>query len=219
MLDKLSKLRAGFCGRAIGQPLRRTLLALSLLLIGWPVFGSASASRTAIVQANGSTPLQREIQRQQQRLASDEAEERRDAVMRLGNLKRAEASRAAAPALNDRSDSVRVAAAHAVGSLSPSEAASLLIPLLKDKSEFVRREAAFALGETRHRSAVDSLRQSLQDKKFSVRAAAVIALGDVGDESAVAALAEVLNGGASGGEKTKNTGKDGLPRAVVHAAG
>ena len=47
------------------------------------------------------TPLQREIERQRQRLGSLEIEERRDALMRLANLKRPEASRAAAAALTD----------------------------------------------------------------------------------------------------------------------
>ncbi len=39
------------------------------------------------------TPLQAEIERQRVRLSSPEAEERRDALMRLRNLNRAEASR------------------------------------------------------------------------------------------------------------------------------
>src|SRR6188474_3952907 len=60
------------------------------------------------------TPVQREIERQRQRLGSVEVEERRDALMRLANLKRPEASRAAAAALNDASPTVRAAAAHAV---------------------------------------------------------------------------------------------------------
>ncbi|MFZ0748114.1 MAG: HEAT repeat domain-containing protein, partial [Pyrinomonadaceae bacterium] len=103
------------------------------------------------------TPVQREIERQRQRLGSLEVEERRDALMRLANLKRPEASRAAAAGLNDASPTVRAAAAHAVISLPNHEVAALLLPLLKDKIEFVRREVAFALGTTRHPSALSDL--------------------------------------------------------------
>lgn len=195
---------------------RTVLLAVSLLLVGWQTHDNA-LSASAAGQSDRLTPLQREIQKQQRRLSSEEVEERRDALVRLGNLKRAEASRAAAAALNDRSESVRVAAAHAIGSLPPSEAASILIPLLKDKSEFVRREAAFALGETRDRSAVDSLRQMLQDKKFSVRASAAIALGNIGDESAVTALTEVLSGAT--GKKSTNSEQEFARRAAAKALG
>src|SRR4026209_2267738 len=73
------------------------------------------------------TPVQREIERQRQRLGSLEVEERRDALMRLANLKRCEPSRGAAAALNDPSPTVRAAAAHAVISLPNDEAATLLL--------------------------------------------------------------------------------------------
>ena len=153
------------------------------------------------------TPIQREIERQRQRLGSLEVEDRRDALMRLANLKRPEASRAAAAAaLNDASPTVRVAACHAVISLPTSEAATLLIPLLKDKDEFVRREVAFALGRDAHPSAMSALVELLhRDKKPSVRAAAAVAaLGEIGDDSAVPALAQCLSEISSKKQKSRS---------------
>src|SRR5260370_15425419 len=94
------------------------------------------------------TPIQRAIERERQRLSSVEIEDRRDALMRLGKMKRPEASRVAANGLTDPAPLVRVTVAHALLSLPADEAARLLIPLLQDKQEFVRRETAYVLGET-----------------------------------------------------------------------
>jgi HEAT repeat protein len=137
---------------------------------------------------------QSEIDRQRQRLSSAETEERRDAVMRLGQMKRPDASRLTAPALTDSAAIVRATAARAVLSLPPDEAAALLIPLLKDKDEFARREAAYALGETRSRRGVQPLMEILAgDKQESVRSSAAVALGQIGDESAVVPLTQVFD--------------------------
>lgn len=166
------------------------------------------------------TPIQREIARQRQRLDSIEVEERRDALMRLGNLKRPEASRAAAAALNDASPTVRAAAAHAVVSLPNHEAATLLLPMLKDKTEFVRREVVFALGTTRHPSAISALIDLLnRDKEPSVRAAAAIALGEIGDASAVPALALIITGDTSKKKKSKGVEDEFVVRSAVRSLG
>ena len=166
------------------------------------------------------TPVQREIERQRQRLGSLEAEERRDALMRLANLKRPEASRAAAAGLNDTSPTVRAAAAHAVLSLPNLEAATLLLPLLKDKSEFVRREIAFALGEARHSSAISALTDLLtRDKQPSVRAAAAIALGEIGDGAAVPALSQIIAGDSSKKKKSKSDEEEFVVRSAVRSLG
>jgi len=166
------------------------------------------------------TPIQREIERQRQRLGSLEVEERRDALMRLANLKRPEASRAAAGALNDNSPTVRAAAAHAVISLPNHEAASFLLPLLKDKTEFVRREVAFALGETRHSSSVSALVDLLnRDKQPSVRAAAAIALGEIGDAAAVPALSQSIAGDGSKKKKSKSAEDEFVARSAVRSLG
>ncbi len=141
------------------------------------------------------TPIQREIERQRQRLSSSDAEERRDALMRLGNMKRPDASHVAAGSLSDAEVQIRVAAAHAVVFLPPAETAALLLPLLQDRVEFVRREAAYALGETRSRTAVARLIEVLSgDKEGAVRGAAAVALGQIRDETAVNALSQALAG-------------------------
>jgi HEAT repeat protein len=140
------------------------------------------------------TPLQQQIERERRRLSSSDKEERRDAVMRLGWMKRPESSRAAAVALGDSSPVVRATATRAVLSLPPDEAAALLLPLLTDKDEFVRQEAAYALGPTGSRIAVQPLvALLLNDKQSGVRGAAAVSLGQIGDESAAAPLAESLD--------------------------
>lgn len=172
------------------------------------------------------TPLQREIENQQRRLASAEVEERRDALAHLGNLKRAESSRVALTALNDSSAVVRATAAHAVLGLPATEVVAALVPLLNDKSEFVRQEVAYALGETRSRGAVEPLIASLSnDQKHSVRGAAAVSLGQIGEPSAVAILAGILDGDAPSskpGKSKKAAGKkenEFVLRAAARALG
>lgn len=176
----------------------------------------------SFAQSDRMTGAQREIERQRQRLSSDSAEERRDALMRLANLKRPEASRAAVSGLNDLSPVVRVMAAHAIRSLPPAEVVSLLTPLLHDKLEFVRREAAYALGETRSRAAVELLANLLlTDKEAGVRGAAAVALGRIGNEAAVPALAQVLAGSKAAPKKKKPKTEDNefVLRAAAHSLG
>src|SRR5687768_7145096 len=122
------------------------LFAAGAILVPFTTLTHAQSTRNL-------TPLQIEIEKQQQRLSSGDEEERRDALMRLASMRRAVASRAAVPALTDPSPKVRVTAAKAVLSLDPAESAAALLPLLNDKDEFVRREVAYALGATRSRTA------------------------------------------------------------------
>jgi HEAT repeat protein len=199
---------------------QRLILIIALLVVGWLVYAEVAEARRPITQQDRLTPVQREIERQRQRLSSTEAEEKRDALMHLGNLKRPDASRAAVTALNDESPAVRVAAAHAILSLPSSEAASLLLPLLKDKDEFVRREAAFALGESRSRTATATLVEfMLHDKKQSVRAAAAVALGQIGDEDALAALTQIVTGQGSKKKKSKSFEDEFIVRSAVRSLG
>jgi len=167
-------------------PLVVVPLVLSFAYTFVPRLVSAQSTRSL-------TPLQIAIENQRERLASSDVEERRDALMRLGNLHSAAASRAAVPSLSDPSPIIRATAAKAVLSLDPNESVSVLLPLLKDKDEFVRREAAYALGRTRSRSATSALSESLlSDKEDGVRAAAAVALGHIADEAAVVSLAGTL---------------------------
>lgn len=199
-------------------------LALVLSLFAGGIHAAAWSSETRAGSPPELTPIEREIERQRQRLDSTEVEERRDALMRLGNLQRRDASRVAAKGLGDPVPIVRATAVHAIVHLRPEEAAALLVPLLRDRKEFVRQETAYALGETRSRSAVEPLLNALQsDKQDSVRAAAVVALGQIGDESAVVSLSEVLGGGSaesgSKKKKAKLSGNEFVLRAAAHSLG
>src|SRR5689334_19966546 len=134
------------------------------------------------------------IQQQQQRLNSSDVEERRDAVLRLGLMRREAASRAALPALQDAEPIVRATAAKAILSLGSEASVGYLLPLLNDKDEFVRRETAYALGHTKSRTATAALTERLlSDKEQGVRAAAAVALGEIADEAAVVPLVQTLS--------------------------
>ncbi|MDT4895905.1 MAG: hypothetical protein QOH25_982 [Acidobacteriota bacterium] len=166
-------------------------LAVIVLFACLPLIASAQQDKSSA--SSQLTPLQLEIEKQRQRLNSSETEERRDAVMRLGWMKRAESSRVAAIGLRDAAAIVRATAARAVLSLAPDEAAALLIPLLQDRDEFVRQETAYALGEARSRIASPALIALLEkEKKDGVRGAVAVALGQIGDEAAVIMLAQLL---------------------------
>jgi HEAT repeat protein len=203
--------------------LRRFLFRAGLCALIATMSGAGQAAPmrlSALQNSEQLTPMQREIERQRQRLNSEDIEERRDALMRLRNLKRPDASRVAVAALSDAAPIVRVTAAHAVMSLPQAEAASLLLPLLSDKLEFVRREAAYALGETRSRSAIASLTDVLiSDKEMTVRSAAAVALGDIGDESAAQPLAQVLTAQPSKKKKAKAEPNDFVKRAAAQSLG
>lgn len=193
-------------------------LILALLFLSATV-GNATLNWS---QDNRSlTPLQMEIEKQRERLTSAEVEERRDAVMRLGALRRPEASRAALPALNDALSIVRATATGAVLWLPSEESAAALIPLLNDRDEFVRQEAAYALGRARSRTAVAPLIERLStDKKDGVRGAAAVALGQLGDESAVVPLANVLAPEMSPGKrKARNKENVFILRAIAVSLG
>jgi len=144
-------------------------------------------------QSRNLTPAQLQIEKQQQRLSSSDPEERRDALMRLGAMRQAAASRAALPGLHDESPIVRATAVKSILSIGSEESAAQLLLLLNDKDEFVRRETAYALGLTHSRSATAALSERLlNDKEDGVRAAAAVALGEIADEAAVVALASAL---------------------------
>ena len=172
--------------------LARALTSISLTL-ACVLASSLTIARAVPTPQDELTPLQHEINVQTARLSSTKVEERRDAVTRLGAMRRPESSRAAGAALRDPAAIVRATAAHAVLSLGGDEAASLILPLLKDRDEFARREAAYSLGLTRSGAGVEALVAAVEsDKKPSVRGAAAVALGQISDARAVAALSDAL---------------------------
>jgi HEAT repeat protein len=192
---------------------RRALLARGLALLFTLALPCAPAAQVAhnvsFINAQSElTPLQHEIRVQTARLSSADAEERRDAVMRLGAMARPEGSRAASAALGDAAPIVRATAARAVLSLPPGEAATLILPLLRDRDEFARREAAYALGLARSPVAVDALVAAVEtDKQASVRGAAAVALGQIGDARAVRSLAGSLARSLAGSGGSKRAGR------------
>jgi HEAT repeat protein len=136
------------------------------------------------------------VEREENRLRSGSIEDRIDAVLRLGALARADASRAAAAGLRDESPRVRATTTKALRALPPAEAAGLLLPLLRDRDEFVRQETAYALGENgaAAEGVVTGLLAALaNDKGAGVRGAAAVALGRIGDRQAVPALIESIS--------------------------
>ena len=140
-------------------------------------------------------------------------EVKRTALLEIRNLRSAEASRLAVPALNDSSEIVRATAPFSIIFLPKDEAAQLLVPLLQDKSELVRREAAYALGKVGNPATVDPLIQVLQkDKINDVRAAAAIALGEIGDISAVNVLGRLL-------QKNRKDEEEFLRRSAARSIG
>jgi HEAT repeat protein len=190
------------------------LIAFLLLTTGASLAGAQSTRNL--------TPLQLEIEKQQQRLTSGDEEERRDALMRLAAIHRPAASRVALPALSDPSPMIRVTAAKAILSLDPAESAAALLPLLNDKDEFVRREVAYTLGQTRSRTATAALSERLlNDKEAGVRGAAAVALGRIADEAAVIALASTLAPELSAPAKSKRKREENpfVLRAAAEALG
>jgi HEAT repeat protein len=215
------------------QPAARVLscalVGLQSILVSVLLFSIIPASAWAqqnTTSASQLTPFQLEVENQRRRLSSLETEERRDAVMQLGQMKSLESSRVAATGLRDSSAIVRATAAHAVLSLPSDEAAALLLPLLQDRDEFVRQETAYALGETRSRISVNALVIILgRDKKDSVRGAAAVALGQIGDESALVSLTQVLgrrvpaSGLINRVRRSKKDENEFVRRAAAHSLG
>ncbi|HWS55004.1 MAG TPA: hypothetical protein VN228_12785, partial [Pyrinomonadaceae bacterium] len=94
--------------RAAGRPAVIFFALAALLAAAAP---ATATPPPAPARQSAPTPFQREVEKQAARLASSDAEERRDAVTRLGAMARPEASRAAAPALGDSAALVRATAA------------------------------------------------------------------------------------------------------------
>jgi HEAT repeat protein len=199
-------------------------MSLGLVLLSAHIISFAHAHGLHGAQQS-LTPVQAAIEKERARLGSGEAEERRDAVVRLGSMHHPEASRAAVEALKDPLPIIRATAASAILSMPAEESVANLIPLLGDKDEFVRREAAYALGSTRSTSATSALiERLLTDKKDEVRSAAAVALGQIKDAGSVSALVSVLSQQplATTGKKKQKQKKEQnvfVLRAVAQALG
>lgn len=141
----------------------------------------------------GKSFAQADFENLAQLIARGNSEQKRDALFEIRNIKTAEASRLAIPALRDSQEIVRASAASSVVFLPSEEAVRVLIPLLRDKKPFVRKEAAYALGKTQNPAAVQPLIITIQkDKIQEVKDAATVALGENGDISAIITLTQIL---------------------------
>jgi HEAT repeat protein len=221
---RLSIIRPSNEGRTIVLSALVLFSGSFLLECSLVVSAKVDVSYGGFLRQESLTPLQLEIEKLKQRLASLEVEERREALTRLGSMHQPEASRAALSALSDPSPVVRATAAAAVLSLPAEESAGSIIPLLSDKVEFVRQQAAYALGETGSHTAVADLVARLADKKDSVRGAAAVALGQIANAEAVSSLAAILNQQpvpTSGKKSRKNkTERNSFAlRAAAHSLG
>ncbi|MEO5859076.1 MAG: HEAT repeat domain-containing protein [Pyrinomonadaceae bacterium] len=127
-------------------------------------------------------------------LRTGTAEQKRDALFQIRNLRSEIASRIAVPSLNDTDPLVRATAAAAVTFLPKPEAIAVLTPLLNDKDAFVRKEAAYALGKVESPDSAAPLLALVDcEKDLEVKAAAAFALGYTGNPSALAQLTKILN--------------------------
>lgn len=158
-----------------------------------------------------------------QQIRTGNTEQKREALFQIRNLRTEQASRLAIPALSDKEDIVRAAAAASVVFLPKIEASRLLIGLLKDKASFVRKEAAFALGEVgdavtslgegNENDIASSLGAVLQmDKDPEVRSTAVIAMGKAGGLKSVEQLYFFL-------QKPRTDANEFLRRSAIRSIG
>ena len=175
---------------------RELLLVLSLLVFCFCTLAQDSRKLT---------PLQIEIEKQQQRLSSADQEERRDALMRLGT--HAARSRFARRACR-HSKIPRRSSEPLRLKLSFRSAPMRVLPLCfrfsTTKMNLSVAKLLTRLGLTRSRSATAALSERLlNDKEDGVRGAAAVALGQIADEAAVVALVGTLAPELSAPAKSK----------------
>jgi HEAT repeat protein len=134
-----------------------------------------------------------EIARYTSALQSADEEERRNAILMLGEMHDPATAAPLQSALADNSESVRAAAIAALGELrQPTLAPLIAIYLTKDKHTFVRKTAAYALGQLGGSDAVAALIAGLRDKDAEVRGAAAVGLENTPDAAAIAPLIQAL---------------------------
>jgi hypothetical protein len=161
-------------------PSRRTLWIL-------PAGGDPSSGHVAwISNADLDEPaedrraqLALEISQLQGALASEDAEERQDAIVALGDTEDAAAIPSLRAALTDVDENVRRSAASALGAIGGTDAAQVLAVALHDRAPRVREEAVDALRDIGDEVAVSLLRRALADEQEFVRAAAADAIEEL----------------------------------------
>ena len=173
-------------GESSGKPGSILVFIFLTLCLMTPVAGQESDPDVSALPPATAERLRSQI-------ASDSVEVKRTALLEIRNLRNADASRIALPALRDRDPIVRATAPASVIFMPSNEAAAALIPLLDDRDEFVRREAAYALGDVGDPSATSPLLRLMQrDKALEVKTAVAVALGKNGDTAAIEGLMAIL---------------------------
>jgi hypothetical protein len=118
---------------------------------------------------------------------------RRQAAVRLGEIRARGAVRALTTLTSDAEPAVREAAVFALGQIADPAVKGIVVRALTDKVADVRASAAFALGMLANKSAAEALSDALDDAEPSVRGASAVALGLLHDEEAVDELVDLLN--------------------------
>src|SRR5215831_14183171 len=118
---------------------------------------------------------------------------RRQAAIRLGEIRARGAVRALTTLTSDTDPAVREAALFALGQIADPAVKGIVVRALTDKVADVRASAAFTLGMLANKSAAEALSDALDDREPSVRGSAAVALGLLHDEEAVDELVDLLN--------------------------
>jgi len=136
---------------------------------------------------NGSTNS--ELAHWSAQLKSSDMEERREAAMRLADIRGDDATQVLVAGLDDPAPTVRAAILVALGDRSTSSAvASISARLASDKDPFVRKAAAYALTHYSGPQRTGALTSALKDKDPEVRGAAAVALADHPDGESISSL-------------------------------
>ncbi|HYP98719.1 MAG TPA: HEAT repeat domain-containing protein [Polyangiaceae bacterium] len=188
--------------------MRRSTLALIVLLLGLPVPATAAVWPSA-------------VQRVERDLHSQDVDLRRRAAQSLRELPKGSGARLASAALDDSDVSVRLTALDACLGFGLPALGDRLIPWLSDGERRLRLAAAEALSESPSARAVPSLGRALGDGDAGVRSAAAAALGKSAAPEAALALLGHLDDGTPEVRRVVALalGDLGDPRAVVPLIG
>lgn len=191
--------------RRLGE-MRRTFLAIEVILIAWLTPANAFAQQAAESKESGpSPPLARAQQligllsskqtdapaKLKQALSDEHWYVRGEAARVLARLGDKSAGPLLLPLLRDQSWFVRCAALEAIAALGASSDIAQLRDLMNSPDAYVRARAA-ATSTDGNSAAADSLIQALGDRDSLVRRAAAIALGQMKASNAVEALLTLL---------------------------
>ena len=152
-----------------------------------------SSTHSPISYDSASLPPAK-VQRQIQRLKSDQSGVRREAVHALGRMGDPRAIEALTAAMTDVNREVRVEAALALGEIGDLRGVERLIPVLTDRAQHdrVRAAAAAALWQLGDERAVEPLGLAAREMSGYLHYYAMKALAKIGSARAITLLCEML---------------------------